>query len=163
MFLTPVQEGLSSKFPKSSSPVWERRGAQSPGRDLRVASPSGVLSDEVKPVNLVSQDGDDMLSAMTLTHTGRKEGLRTLGCNGGSRLQDRSPVCSLLLATRMVTYLLTSFMPHARQSWGGPCPAKPTGSSSSMPSPADLQERETENIPHGHGISRFSHNGHGLQ
>ena len=99
---------------------------------------------KVKPVKLVSQDGDDMLSAMTLTHTGDKEELRTLGCNGGSGLQDRSPVRSLLSATSMVTRLLTSFMPHARQSWGGPCPAKPTGSSNSMPSPADLQDRERQ-------------------
>lgn len=125
--------------------------------------PLGHSLMKVKPVKLVSQDGDDMLSAMTLTHTGYKEQLRTLGCNGGSRLQDRSPVRSLQSATRMVTHLLTSFMPHARQSWGGPCPAKPTGSSNGMPSPADLQERETDNIPRGHGISRFSHNGHWLQ
>ena len=106
--------------------------------------PLGHSLMKVKPVKLVSQDGDDMLSAMTLTHTGDKEELRTLGCNGGSGLQDRSPVRSLLSATSMVTRLLTSFMPHARQSWGGPCPAKPTGSSNSMPSPADLQDRERQ-------------------
>lgn len=108
--------------------------------------PLGHSLMKVRPVKLVSQNGDDLLSAMTLTHKGHKEELRIPGCNGGSRLQDRSPVCSLLSATRMVTHLLTSFMPHARQSWGGPCPAKPTGSSNSMPSPANLQERERQKI-----------------
>ena len=47
-------------------------------------------------MNLVSHAGDNMLSAITLTHTGRKEELRTLGCNGVSRLQNRSlcaPCC----------------------------------------------------------------------
>ena len=42
--------------------------------------PLGHSLMKVKPVKLVSQDGDNMLSAMTLTHTGYKEQLRTLGC-----------------------------------------------------------------------------------